>query len=221
MFATFLGYGTTLLTLSPCACWHPSGSCCSGTSTCGGGGSSRCRGRGRRGTDITALAIALAVVAVALMAWLQTRHIARVKDDRRGAAGPASEVLADVEVLQEGIGYPTIRGRYAGRDVKLELVVDTLTMRQLPRLWLIATVRRDLPLDNPVDIVLRPVSTDVVSPGRAVRVERPRPAVWPEHMCIATPLPGPIPALDELEVLRGLRHDERRRARSRRRAPCG
>ena len=123
--------------------------------------------------------------------------------------GPASEVLADVEVLQDGIGYPTIRGRYAGLDVKLELVVDTLTMRQLPRLWLIATVRRDLPLDNPVDIVLRPVSTDVVSPGGRFGWERPRPAAWPEHMRIATPLPGPIPALDQLEVLSGLLHDER------------
>jgi hypothetical protein len=149
------------------------------------------------------------VIAVALMAWQQTRHVTRVKDERRGAAGPASEVLADVEVLQDGIGYPTIRGRYAGLDVKLELVVDTLTMRQLPRLWLIATVRRDLPLDNPVDIVLRPVSTDVVSPGGRFGWERPRPAAWPEHMRIATPLPGPIPALDQLEVLSGLLHDER------------
>ena len=70
-------------------------------------------------------------------------------------------------------------------------------------------MRRDLPLDNPVDIVLRPVSTDVVSPGGRFGWERPRPAVWPEHMRIATPLPGPIPALDELEVLRGLLHDER------------
>jgi hypothetical protein len=143
------------------------------------------------------------------MGWLQTRHVARVKDERRGAAGPASEVLADVEVLQDGIGYPTIRGRYAGREVKLELVVDTLTMRQLPRLWLIATVRRELPLENPVDIVLRPLSTDVVSPGARFVWERPRPASWPAHMRIATPQPGPIPALDELEVLSGLLHDDR------------
>jgi hypothetical protein len=143
------------------------------------------------------------------MTWLQVRHVARVKRERRGAAGPASEVLTDVEVLQDGIGYPTIRGRYAGRQVKLELVVDTLTMRQLPRLWLVATVRRELPLENPVDIVLRPISTDVVSPGVRFPWERPRPAAWPEHLRIATPQPGPIPALDELGVLSSLLHDER------------
>ena len=145
-----------------------------------------------------------------------------MKDERRGAAGPASEVLADVEVLQDGHRLPDdprpLRRR---RDVKLELVVDTLTMRQLPRLWLIATVRRDLPLDNPVDIALRPVSTDVVSPGGRFGWERPRPAAWPEYMRIATPLPGPIPALDELEVLSGPCTTSARRASSWRRVACG
>jgi hypothetical protein len=118
-------------------------------------------------------------------------------------------VLTDVEVEQDGIGYPTIRGRYAGHDVKLELIVDTLTMRQLPRLWLAATVRCELPVVNPVDILLRPLSTDVVSPGPRFRHEHPRPAAWPEHMRIATPQPGPLPALEELAVLGDLLRDDR------------
>jgi hypothetical protein len=143
------------------------------------------------------------------MAWLQIRHVQRVGRERRDAAAPAAEVLTDMVVDQDGIGYPTIRGRYAGREVKLELIVDTLTMRQLPRLWLAATVRCELPLRNPVDIVLRPVSTDVVSPGARFAWERPRPSAWPEHMRIATPQPGPIPELDELDVLTDLVCDER------------
>jgi hypothetical protein len=149
------------------------------------------------------------VPTAGFMAWLQIGHVRRVKRDRCAAAGPASEVLTDVRVVQDGIGYPTVRGRYAGTDVKLEMVVDTLTMRQLPRLWLVATVRRELALHNPVDMVLRPVSTDVVSPGARFACERPRPRLWPEHMRIATPLPGPIPELDELDVLTGLLRDER------------
>ena len=143
------------------------------------------------------------------MAWLQVRHVQRVGRERREAVAPVSEVLTDVEVEQDGIGYPTIRGRYAGRDVKLELIVDTLTMRQLPRLWLAATVRCELPVANPVDILLRPLSTDVVSPGPRFRHEHPRPATWPEHMRIATPQPGPLPALEDLAVLGDLLRDDR------------
>jgi hypothetical protein len=143
------------------------------------------------------------------MGWLQLRHVRRVGRERREAVAPVAEVLTDVVVAQDGIGYPTIRGRYAGRDVKLELVVDTLTMRQLPRLWLVATVRRELPVENPVDILLRPISTDVISPGPRFRYEHPRPDAWPEHMRIATPLPAPIPALEELEVLGALLRDDR------------
>ena len=155
------------------------------------------------------LVAGLAVVALALMVWFQVRQVRRVARDRRNAVARAEEVLTAIEVSQEGMGYPTIRGWYLGHEVKAELIVDTLTLRQLPRLWLAVTVKRPTEMDIPVDIVLRPLSTDIVSPGGRFRCEHPPPPEWPAHLRIASLHPVSLERLGELEALTAVVHDER------------
>lgn len=141
------------------------------------------------------------------MTVLQVRHVRRVARERRDAVAEAQELLTDVEVLQDGIGYPSLCGRYAGHGVRIELIVDAVTMRQLPRLWLAVTLKRRLPIRVPVDIVMRPQPTDIVSPGLRFPYEHQRPAAWPEHVRIATPEPGPLPWSDDDGVLASLLHE--------------
>lgn len=151
--------------------------------------------------------LALAVVAVALMTWLQVRHVRRVGRERRATVADVEALLADAVTTQDGIGYPTVTGRYAGYDAKVEFIVDTLTMRQLPRLWLTVTLKRRMEVDEPVDILLRPLSTDMVSPGQRFPYEHPAPAAWPDHIRIATPQPTRLPPLDDVDALTSLLHD--------------
>jgi hypothetical protein len=146
----------------------------------------------------------MGVVAIALMIWMQMRDTRRVKQRRRDAVVHVQEVLTDAEVTQDSIGYPTVRGRYGGHEAKVELIVDTLTIRRLPRLWLAVTLKRPTRITTPVDIVLAPMSTDIVSPGARFPYEHPRPRAWPEHLRVATPQPGPLPGLEDVDALRAL-----------------
>jgi hypothetical protein len=117
------------------------------------------------------------------------------------------DLLDDAVVEQDGIGYPSVAGTYRGESVKLELLVDTLTPRRLPRLWLVVTIRRPLPVQVPVDVILAPVPTDIASPGVTFRYEHERPAHWPEHIRIATREPFRMTELYDVDALTDVLHD--------------
>jgi hypothetical protein len=146
----------------------------------------------------------IALAALALMAGAQAGHRRRIGRQRRATLAEAERLLDDVVVEQDGIGYPSLSGRYRGDRIRIELVVDTLTLRQLPRLWLMLTVLRPLAVRAPVDILLRPQSSDIVSPGVRFAYEHPIPADWPPHMRIATEVSGPLPDLDGVDAIRVL-----------------
>jgi hypothetical protein len=115
----------------------------------------------------------------------------------------AEALFTDVTVAQDGIGYPSLRGKRNGHTVKVELVVDTLAMRQLPALWMIVSVLRPLPVRTPIDITLRPRSSDIVSAGTSFAYEHVAPDGWPADLRVTTPEPAlpPLEALDEFVEL--------------------
>jgi hypothetical protein len=147
----------------------------------------------------------LVVVAAALvLAAIQTRHRRRVARERGAVLDGVTELFAQATVTQDGIGYPSLRGRWHGHDVKVELSVDTMTMRQLPTLWMLVSVLRPLPVRTPIDITLRPRPSDIVSPGLGFVHEHPAPPGWPQDIRVATRDPAlpPLEALDDfLELL--------------------
>jgi hypothetical protein len=153
------------------------------------------------------LIAALGAVAVVVMVWLQVRDTRKVGQRRRDAVARAEEILTDVEVTQDGIGYPTLRGRFAGHPAKVELIVDTLTLRQLPRLWLAVTVQRPTRVGTPFDVVLRPSSSDIVSPGARFAYEHPHPVGWPPYLRLTTTGPDLAAGLGEAEALTSLLHE--------------
>jgi hypothetical protein len=159
---------------------------------------------------VTGLAIgALGAVAVALMVWFQVGKTRRVGRDRRAAVVRAAALLDEAEVVQDGIGYPSLRGRYRGVPVKVDLIVDTLTLRQLPRLWLAAAVHLPTDVDPPVDLVLRPLATDIVSPGARFRWEHAPLPDWPVHLRVASAGPVELAPLGAVEVLTDVLHEAR------------
>jgi hypothetical protein len=152
----------------------------------------------------------LAIVAVAgfLLVRMQLRHVRRVADERRAILDNVRGVLEDSELAQRGIDYPVLTGTYRGAPVTVAVIADTLTLRELPTLWLSVTRRQPLPLAGPVDMLLRPSATDIVSPGERFPVQHPVPQDWPDHIRVATPLGG-TPNLGGLFAALPLLHDPR------------
>lgn len=153
--------------------------------------------------DIGVAAAALA--ALAAMVALQRAHVRRVRGERRALLERVQSLFEDASVSQQGIGYPTLTGTHAGHRVKVELVADSMALRQLPRLWLVVSLFRPVNLGVPVDILLNPQPSDIVSPAERFGYEHPAPGGWPGHVRIATPVPD-APDLRPFEAALGLLH---------------
>ena len=52
-----------------------------------------------------------------------------------------------------------------------------------------------------MDVVLAPMSTDIVSPGGRFRYELPRPARWPEYLRVTAQGPGSLCGVDRVDAL--------------------
>jgi hypothetical protein len=135
-------------------------------------------------------ALAIVVLMGFLLVQLQTRHVRRVAADRRGLLAGVQGVLEDAELSQRGIDYPVLTGVHRGAPVTVAVIVDTVTLRRLPTLWLSVTRMQPLPLTGPVDLLLRPSTTDIVSPGERFPTEHLAPSDWPAHLRVATPPDG-------------------------------
>lgn len=151
---------------------------------------------------------ALAVVTVIgiLLVRMQVQHVQRVTLERRNLLASVMDVLEQPQLAQRGMDYPALTGVYRGSPVTVTVIVDTLRVRELPTLWLSVTVRRQLPLPGPVDMLLRPSTTDIVSPGERFPAEHPAPRTWPDHIRVATPS-GDRPDLQALSAALPLLHD--------------
>jgi hypothetical protein len=145
------------------------------------------------------LTLVVGIAAILVLAAIQRQHSRRVGRQRRAVFTSVEALFSEVTVTQDGIGYPSLRGRWNGHWVKLDLAVDTLAMRQLPTLWMLVSVLRPLPVRTPVDITLRPRSSDIVSAGIRFAYEHVPPEGWPPDVRVATPEPAlpPLEALDE------------------------
>jgi hypothetical protein len=148
------------------------------------------------------LAVVVGIAVIGLAA-IQTRHRRTVGRERRAVLTLVEGLFTEVTVSQDGIGYPSLRGRWNGHWVKLDLVVDTLAMRQLPTLWMLVSVLRPLPVRTPIDITIRPRTSDIVSAGTRFAFEHDVPPDWPRDIRVSTPEPAlpPLEALDVVELL--------------------
>jgi hypothetical protein len=152
--------------------------------------------------------IAFAVVIGIVLVRLQTAHVRRVTDARRSLLADVRDVLDGSQLVQHGADYPVLAGDYRGAPVVVAVIVDTVALRQLPTLWLSVTRRQSLPLSSPVDLLLRPSATDIVSPGERFPAAHPVPPAWPAHIRVATPLGG-RPDFFEIAPALPLLHDRR------------
>lgn len=89
---------------------------------------------------------------------------------RKRAAAPdaffasVKPLLAEARYEGEDLaGYPQLVGRYRDLPVRLHPVIDTLAIRKLPSLWLLATIPEPLPLSATFDLMMRPAGPTTFS----------------------------------------------------------
>jgi hypothetical protein len=161
-------------------------------------------------TDQVVALAALVVLAVCVCA-LEVRRTRAARAARDGLFDAVLDVLEEARPSTGPDRYPVLTGHHRGHRVRLEAVVDTLTPRKLPILWLLVTVRRPFELDCPVDALARPLGTEFFSPNTSFAHRVPTPADFPVHARIATARPTALApaALDTLgELMRDTRVKE-------------
>jgi hypothetical protein len=139
-------------------------------------------------TDRVVALAALVVLAVGVC-WWEVRRSRTARAVRDGLFDAVLEVLAEAH-LHTGVGrYPVLTGRHRGRPVRVEAVIDTLTLRKLPILWVVVTVHRPFGLDSPVDALARPIGTEFFSPNASFHHRLPTSADFPVPARVAAARP--------------------------------
>lgn len=146
------------------------------------------------------LLAALMIVAVGV--YLHRWHRRRVRAMRAGLFRDVRALFADVEIVQDDVDFPVLRGNWQGYSWRLEPVVDSLTYRTLPTLWLCVTCYSVLDVPSPVSVLLRPSGNEFYATNGRYGHELPLPEGCPSHARAASrdaagstvPL-GPVAAL--------------------------
>jgi len=135
----------------------------------------------------------VAAAFTAVMAYLQRRHIARVRLDRAALFDDAKEVLDDARVIPRGLDFPLLYGWFEGRQVRVEPIVDTATMRTIPVLRLAVTMREQLPGQPRLSALANENGQEFYAGHRDL--PRWRDPAWPEWASVACEANGVDPEL--------------------------
>lgn len=168
---------------------------------CGAVTSSPCHGRGLRATEtavpavLSAAGLAAGLAGLAGAWWWQSRAQRGFSARRAAIFSDCHGLFEGAEVVHLGSDYPLLRGRYAGRRVLLQPLLDHVGYRKVPSLWLVITVDEPLPVDGSVDILFRPANIEFYSSIDTLPERIHLPAEWPEHHMARVGPPGWAPPL--------------------------
>lgn len=157
-------------------------------------------------------AIAVVVLAVALLSVVQWRDMGRRRAARQQILDLVQPLLTEPKAGVDAQGFPHLEGRYRGRRVRLELILDQLAWRKLPALWLLATAYGPTQARSTLDILLRPLGQESWSPSQSLEHDVAHPAGWPAHIAIRTDDPAGLPPLEAIETQRAFLDEPRAKA---------
>lgn len=89
--------------------------------------------------------------------------------------------LEQVQITRDKANLPVLKGYYAGYQVALSIVEDTLGWRKLPPLWLLIKVTANMPSFGTLDFIVRPSNNEFYSPSWQWNGNLPLPPTWPQH----------------------------------------
>jgi hypothetical protein len=145
------------------------------------------------------------VVTLLVLAALVVLMLIHLRDSARQARrhgtyfSDALGLFDSYRVTQAGKAWPVLTGRYKGRDVRLEPVLDDMTWRKLPSLWLKTTLLSSNPARGTLGFMVRAQGGEFYSPTGEMAHRLASPAQWPTGglLCTDDVKTAPLsPALD-------------------------
>lgn len=131
--------------------------------------------------------IALALGAGLLWFAWRAYQESRVQSAARAALlRSAHDILAGVSETPLPSGFVKISGTYRGETVVLEPLIDTLNVRKLPVLWLLATIVGPVPVRATFDLMMRASGNEVYSPFHSLEHVVEPPPGFPEWSNVRT-----------------------------------
>lgn len=150
------------------------------------------------------IALAATLVLVVILAAMQRRTRRSLKQQRASLFAACYGILDTYRITQAGIDYPEMQATYRGHAFHVDAVVDTLTFRKLPVLWLRVSLLAPMPGVAMFDILVRSQNVEFYSPSAELphRLES-RPG-WPADAMVRTDSQGRLPDLAVLDRHVGL-----------------
>lgn len=134
-----------------------------------------------------------------LLIAMQRRTRRALKQQRADLFTASYGILDTYRITQAGIDYPEMQATYRGHAFHVDAIVDTLTFRKLPVLWLRVSLLAPLPGMATFDILVRSQNVEFYSPSGSLphRLE-PR-SGWPVDAMVRTDNEGRLPDLALLD----------------------
>jgi hypothetical protein len=135
-------------------------------------------------------ALLLGIALAGLLGWLFWRDQRRASAWRSRLLDPAAPLIDGCQRRLDALGFPVLRGRFAGHEVEAGLIADTVAVRRLPSLWLAVTLKTPLPGLCTIDVLARARNTEFYSPAEDLPQRLTPPPDWPQHVQIKSDAAG-------------------------------
>jgi hypothetical protein len=149
-------------------------------------------------TSLLLLALLIAA-ALAVLILYYRRDQSRRRQARGALFALSYDLFQSYRVTQERTDFPVLAGRYRDHDFQIDAIIDTLTFRKLPVLWLRVTLLRALPGIAATDILVRVQNNEFYAPANDLPFQLPVPGHWPAGAQAKTDDPDRAPPLELLE----------------------
>jgi hypothetical protein len=141
------------------------------------------------------IVLALAATGLAVLAIMHRRNRVAVRSRRAALFTGVYHLFSAYRVTQRGVDYPVLTGEYRGRSFHIDAIIDTLTFRKLPVLWLRVSLLAPLPKVSRLDILVRSQNVEFYSPANDLPHAMPRLPGWPPDAVVRTDDPQRAPDL--------------------------
>jgi hypothetical protein len=139
----------------------------------------------------------LLLLGVAVLVLARQHRAARRADveERAHVFDDLASRLADARLTGDvAHGYPALTGRLDGRPVTARVIVDAVTLRKLPALWVEVVVHRPLAAGGTLNVLRRPTGTEFFSPDAGLPHEVAPPPGVPHPVRVACAAPDRAPS---------------------------
>ncbi len=155
------------------------------------------------------ISLLLAAGSIAAVTYVGMRDHRAAKAARRGVLDGCAGALDRAQLSHAADGFPRLAGHHHGREVRVDLLCDTMTIRRLPQLWM-STTLLDANAGLPgFAILVRPAGTEFYSLTSRFAHRLETPVGFPDEVLIRGDA-GAEPLLDELRAtLAGILADPR------------